>query len=138
MGFELYLQCYLGGQPSGMPKPGVRALFPVVEEESEPNHWRVRYDSTNTCTVGVTPVKNDPSRIESLCIHRPCGDLRLFESVLAILRMGSVVLVFPGDAPPLVASTSVTTDLPKDLVESMGPPKCVHSAQEILEVIRNA
>lgn len=119
-------------------REAVRALFPVVEGESEPDHWRVRYDPANTCTISVTSAKGDPTRIESLCIYRPCGDMRLFESILAILRMGSVILVFPGDAPPLLANASVATDVPRDLVESMGPPKCVHFTQEILEIIRNA
>ena len=113
-------------------------MFPVVEGESEPDYWRVRYDPANTCMINVTSVKGDSTRIESLCIYRPCGNIRLFESILAILRMGSVILVFPGDAPPLMASALVAADVPTDLVESMGQPKCVHFAQEILEIIRNA
>jgi hypothetical protein len=93
MGFELYLQCFASGRPAGIPRAAVRALFPVVEEESEPDYWRVRYDLTNTCTISVTA--------------------------------------------PLVASESVVADLPQELVDSMGQPRCMRSAQEILDIIRS-
>jgi hypothetical protein len=137
MGFELYLQCFASGRPAGIPRAAVRALFPVVEEESEPDYWRVRYDPTNTCTIGVTSVDADPTRAGSLCIYRPCGDMRLFDAVLSVLRMGSVILYFPGVAAPLVASESVAADLPQELVDSMGQPRCMRSAQEILDIIRS-
>jgi len=137
MSFELYLFCYEKGQPSGIPEPAVRGLFPILEGKSEPNLWHVYYDSENTCEVAITPASGDPARIESLCIHRPCGDIRLFDSLLAILRMGSVILVFPGLESYLAASEAVCADIPKEMLESMGQPRLVHSGQEILEVIRS-
>ena len=138
MGFELYLMSFAKGNPAGIDRAAVRVLFPVVGEESEHDHLRVRYTPTETCTIDVTPVSGDPSRVESVCIHRPCGDKRLFDAMFSLLRMGSVVLVFPGDAPPLVANESTVCDLPSDMVDSMGQPRCVHSAEEILQIIRNA
>ena len=86
----------------------------------------------------VTSAGGDTALVESLCIHRPCGDTRIFDAVLSLLRMGSVVLVFPGDAPPLVASESVLPDLPSGMADSMRPPRCVRSAEEILQIIRSA
>jgi hypothetical protein len=138
MGFELYLMSYAKGKPAGISRAAVRGLFPVIEEESESNHWRVRFDSNETCSIAVTPTTGDPALVESLCIRRPCGDTRLFEAVLSLLRMGSVVLVFPGDAPPLIASETAAADLPRDMVDSMRPPRCVYSADEILQIIRSA
>jgi hypothetical protein len=52
--------------------------------------------------------------------------------------MGSVILYFPGVPTPLVASESVVVDLPKELVDSMGRPRCVQSAQEIVDIMRRA
>jgi hypothetical protein len=138
MGFELYLQCFASGRPAGIPRSAVRALFPVVENESEPNNWRVRYDSTDMCTVGVTSAEGDPTRLHSISIYRPCGDICLFVAILSVLRMGSVILYFPGVPTPLVASESVVVDLPKELVDSMGRPRCVQSAQEIVDIMRRA
>ncbi len=136
MGFELYLQCYAGGNPAGVSRAEVRALFPIVDEESEANYWQVRYDGTNSCTIGVDVLKGDAAKIQSLCVYRPCGDALFLEAILALLRMGSVMLVFPGCSAPLVASASVVADLPEDVVESMGQPKLVRSARELLEIIR--
>jgi hypothetical protein len=137
MGFELYLFCYENGRPSGIPRENIRALFPVLEEKSDLNRWQVRYDSENMCVVSVKPLTGNSDRIESLCISRPCGDLRLFDSLFAILRMGSIILVFPGLESSLAASEFVRADIPEDLTESMGPPRVVGSGQEILEVVRN-
>jgi hypothetical protein len=41
MSFEIYLQCFEQGKPAGVPLSSVRALFPVVEGESEPDYWKV-------------------------------------------------------------------------------------------------
>jgi hypothetical protein len=138
MGFELYLMSYAKGKPAGISREAVRALFPVVEEESESNHWRVRFDSNQTCTIDVTSAGSDPAFLESLCIHRPCGDTRFYEAILSILRMGSIVMVFPGCESPLVANETAAADLPLDIADSMAPSRCVRSAEEILRIIRSA
>jgi hypothetical protein len=138
MGFELYLRCYAGGQPFGLPRADVRALFPIEEKESKRDSWSIRYDGQNACRIGITAADSDGEEITSLCVDRPCSDLRLYEALLSILRMGSVVLYFPGEAPPLVASDSAVVDLPQDAIESLGRPKTVQSAEEILDIIRGA
>jgi hypothetical protein len=110
----------------------------VVEEQSEPDYWRVRYDDLNSCDVSVTLLASDPTLLASLCVFRPCGDLRLWDALLAVMRLGPVVLYFPGDSPPLVASEAASEQLPADMVEAMGQPRVVRSAQEILEAIKHA
>jgi hypothetical protein len=54
------------------------------------------------------------------------------------MPLGAVMLHFPADAPPLVASEVAGTHLPADMVEAMGPPRVVSSIQEILEIIKHA
>jgi hypothetical protein len=110
----------------------------VVEAESEPDYWSVHYDDINTCRIAVTPLPSDPSLVESLCVHRPCGDPGLWDALLAVLRLGPVVLYFPGDAPPLVASEAIEEHLPADMVQAMGRPRVVQSGREIVEAIRDA
>ena len=127
MSFELFVQYFDRGEPAGVPRYAVRPLFPVVEAESEPDYWFVRYDDLNSCHIGVTPLGSDPTLVESLCVLRPCGDPRLWDTLLVILRLGPAVLYFPGDGPPLVASEQ----LPAGLVESLGQPRVVRFGQEI-------
>jgi hypothetical protein len=61
---------------------------------------------------------------------------RLWEALLTVLRLGPAVLYFPGDAPPLVASFAAGDQLPTDMVEAMGRPWVVMSAEEIVRVIK--
>lgn len=134
MSFDVYLQCF-AGEPPGIPKAAVRALFPIVEDGSEPDYWSVRYDRANSCKIHVDPAKSNPELITSLAVNRPCGDVRFWESVLAILRMGRVILYWPGGGP-LVGSESAADELPREIAESLGQPLCVGSAQEIMDAIR--
>jgi hypothetical protein len=76
--------------------------------------------------------------VESLCVFRPCGDLRLWDALLAILRLGPLALYFPGDTPPLMASESAGEHLPADMVQAMGRPRVVRSGREIVEIIKHA
>lgn len=74
--------------------------------------------------------------ITSLYVDRPCGDLRLWQSVLAILKMGPVMLYWPGGGP-LVAGDSAA-EFPAEIAESLGQPKPVNSAEQIMEAIRQS
>jgi hypothetical protein len=53
MSFEVFLQCLAETERTVIPRPVVRSLFPVIEAESEPDRWRVRYDDLNYCDVNV-------------------------------------------------------------------------------------
>jgi len=136
--FEVFLQCFEGGAPAGVPRDAVRRLFPVVEAESEPNYWSVRYNDLNSCHLGVTALPGDDTVVEALGVFRPCSDPRLWEALMEVLRLGLVVLYFPGDAPPLVASESVGAQLPASTVRSLGRPRVVQSGREIVEVVERA
>ena len=137
MGFEVFVRCLDDGHSLALSRAAVRALFPVVEEESERGRWSVRYDSNNTCDIYISAHPSNDDRLTFLTVDRPCGDLRLWESLFAILKMGKVAIYFPG-GPPLVASEAVGASLPSDEVKSMGQPRCVQSARDILRIIRSS
>ncbi len=134
--FDIYFQC-VAGDPPGISRAAVRALFPIVEESSELDFWSVCYDRANSCTIHVTPAKANRDLITSLSVNRPCGDVRFWESVLAILKMGPVILYWPGGGP-LVGSDRVAAEFPLEIAESLGQPICVSSAQEIMDAIRES
>jgi hypothetical protein len=138
LSFEVFVQCFENGEPAGVPRSAIRPLFPVVEADSEPDYWSIRYDDSNACHVRVTPLASDRELVESLCVFRPCGDLRLWNALLAIMRLGPGVLYFPGDAPPLVTSEAAGDHLPADMVEALGRPRVVRSPEEIVEAIRSS
>ena len=137
MGFEVFVPCFGETQHSGISRDAVRSLFPIVEAESKPDFWRVRYDSENSCLLYVSSLGSTPQRLKSLCVERPCGDLRLWEALLAILRMGSIVIFWPG-GPPVIADEATVADLPGDMTAALGPAKCVRSAEELLRAVQES
>ena len=135
MSFEVYVQCFKNGEPAGGPRDLVRAVFGEFLTETETSYWTLRYDATNSCDIAVDALHDDESLVHHLCVHRPCGDMRLWDALAAILKLGTVVLYFPGDGPPLVAASSVAEHLPADLLEPLGTPACAATGDEILRHI---
>ncbi|HEV3307107.1 MAG TPA: hypothetical protein VGZ91_11770 [Candidatus Sulfotelmatobacter sp.] len=134
MGFELYLQCFGETESLGLPRDSIRALFPVDEASSEPNFWRLRYDSHNSCDIGVNPLATDATKLAGLYVDGPCRDIRLWDSLFTILNMGSVVLFFPGGRLLIVRETS-SAGLPEEMIESMGAPVQVNSGEAIRKIV---
>lgn len=132
MSFDIYLQC-VAGDPVGVPRASLRALFPV-DEKSAPDYWSVFYDRANSCNINLIPSKSDNELITSLAVNRPCGDVRFWESILAILRIGPVMLYWPGGGP--LVSSELAAEFPAEIAESLGQPRSVDSAQEIMDAIR--
>lgn len=131
MSFEAFLQCFDHGEPGGLALSSVRSIFPVIEAESEPGEWMVRWDDDTWCRIGVHALESDPSRIHQLTVYRPVDDERLWEAMLAVMRLGHVVVYFPADAPPGVASDTAAQHLPPDMVATLGAPVVIRSAREI-------
>jgi hypothetical protein len=134
MSFDLYFQPVVHGQPLNISRTELRSLFPVIEKESEPDYWTIRYDPLNTCHIGVTAPTSANDRLLSFYVERPCGDPRLWEAFFRVLKWGPIVLYFPG-GPPIVASDEIAAALPRDAISLSGKPLCVHSAAEILKII---
>jgi hypothetical protein len=135
MSFDIYLQC-VAGDPVGISRAAVHALFPI-NENSAPDYWSVFYDRSNSCKINVTPSQSDNELITSLAVNRPCGDVRFWEAVLAILKLGPVILYWPGGGP-LVGSDQAAAELPAEIVESLGQARAVNSAREIMDAIRES
>ena len=138
MSLEFYFLPYHQGQPASLPRAELRRLFPVVDAESEPDYWRIRYDATHECAIGLTPVDGRPDLVASFCIYRPCAAPRFWNDLLTVLRLGPVALVFPGDAPPIVGSHATVAHLPADVIASMGTPLVADSGVAIANAVATA
>ena len=135
MGFEVYVQCFGESEGTGISRAAVRSLFPVIPAESQPDFWFARYDEKNACHIGVVAIPSDKEMLKSLCVERPCADSRLWEALISILRMGSVVMFWPG-GPPVVSDESVASNLPKEMTNVIGQARSVGSAEEILRLLK--
>jgi len=134
MSFELYLQCFGETERLGLSKDSIRALFPVDEASSEPDYWRLRYDSQNGCDIGVHPLPADVTRLADFYVERPCRDIRLWDSLFTVLNMGSVVLFFPA-GPLIIARGRSSAGLPEGMMESLGAPMEVDSGEAIRKIV---
>jgi hypothetical protein len=139
MSFEVFVQCFSHGEPDGIAIADIQQAFgPKLKKEDGP-WWNLRYDEENECAIHMKFLPRNRNLVHSLTVHRPCADLRLWKSLLTILKLGNIVLYFPAEKPPLVvADNSVSEHLPRDMVAAMGPITRVTRAQEILDVIKQS
>jgi hypothetical protein len=137
MGFEVYVQCFAECERTGISRAAVRSLFPIIADESKADFWQVRYDDKNSCHIRVTPLPSNNEMLTSFSVERPCGDSKLWEALISVLRMGSIVMYWPG-GPPVVSGDVVASQLPADMVEAIGPARSVSSAEDILHLLRES
>ena len=137
MGFEVFLQSYSSGQTlGGLPAQWVRELLGASVREEKPDLWRVEYGPNDFCHFYLTAAESNPKVIASVMVERPPANLRFWDSLLAIMRVGNFVLYYPGCSAPLVATESAMADVPLGMVEALGVPVCVTSGGQILERIQ--
>jgi hypothetical protein len=135
MSFEVYVQCFGENESTGIPRAVVRSLFPIIPAESKPDFWRARYDAQNSCHISVTALPSNKEMLKSFCVERPCGDSRLWEALITVLRMGSIVMFWPG-GPPIVSDESVSSKLPHIIINALGTTRAVSSAGDLLRLLR--
>lgn len=138
MGFDLFFQPLVDGDVLDIGRAELRSLFPVVDEESKPDYWSIRYDSLNACHIGVKAFASSANQLASFYVERPCGDSRLWEALFRVLQKGRIVLYFPGGPPVVASENAVAATLPQDVTEAIGEPRCVGSAEEILKILRES
>jgi len=156
MSFDLFVQCFGETERSGLSTSDVRALFPIYEEEPRSNSWlirawhslfplkgkavtrdfwRVEYGPEDGCEFYVGLLERDKKRLNDFMVARPCGDPRFWESLYSILRMGSVVIYWPG-SPLVFAAGASLEGLPEGILEGLGGPVYVESGMEILKRVQ--
>jgi hypothetical protein len=136
MSFEAFVQIYNDGELTGIPRQQIRDSFGSFLSEGGAYDWHLYYDEANNCDVILKTHAGDKNLVTSFTVVRPCGDPRFWDAMVSILRLGNVVLFFPANCPPLVADNKVAQHLPPDMIETLGEPRCVSSAREILDLVR--
>jgi hypothetical protein len=134
--FDVYLQAFCQGAPSGIPRHRIREAFGTYVSEKQGDYWQVRYDDLNSCDIVLGAHQGDLAAVESLAIHRPCEDKRLWEALASILALGNVVIYFPGCRAPLIARIEVASHLPAEMIEALGQPIVVKDGAEVLSELR--
>jgi hypothetical protein len=132
VGFDVFMIALGDGATRGLPRAEVRAAFGPWLREGSPDLWQVEYDGPNSCAIYID---ENPDRIVSAMISRPCADERLWDSLFKILLLGNAMLMWPGCKAPVIAREDTIPFLPESVAE-MGLPRCVKSGREISQLIR--
>jgi hypothetical protein len=138
MSFEAFVQCFKDGEFAGFPSQQIRDAFAPYAIDDSPYDWRIFYDQQNYSDVMESSHPTDTALICGFTVHRPCGGVRLWDTLATILKSGNFVLYFPASCPPLIADERVAQHLPPDMIESLGKPKVITTGQEILDELRAA
>lgn len=127
MGIEILVIGFKNGARAGIPPTEVLALFGKTEADNEEGWYALNYDSLNSCDLSM---RLENGIVSSLCISRPCAHAKLYESLFKLLSSGPYVAFAPG-GPMVIADLGIVDHLPKDMIESLGPPVNVLDEREL-------
>ncbi|HWA10886.1 MAG TPA: hypothetical protein VG838_15710 [Opitutaceae bacterium] len=137
MSLDIFVDSFREGEPAGVSRDAVRSAFGRFVADVDQNCWRLRYDDTNFCDVDLSADEADPKKIGGFMISGPCGDERLWDALVSILKLGALVLHFEGRVA-LVAAPNAVEHLPERIIEVFGPPRCTSTGHEIMAAIEDA
>jgi hypothetical protein len=136
MSFDVFLMSFGETEKIGLPRESIRALFPIAVKISNADSWFVLYDKENTSRIDVKAHPTNNEALIRLAVQRPCGDIRFWQSLLEILKMGEVFMVWPGGRP--VVATVKNAALLPDGLDALGQPRVAESAEQLLAFIKDS
>ncbi len=135
MSFDLYLQKFQNGKAAGMSLDVIRDAFGKYTVELDEDFWQVQYSADESSDIFLQPLPGDNSLIHTLSIHRPCRDIRLWESLYLLLELPGTLFYYPGCVAALARDSQAGINMPEDMRESLGNPVIAASALEIFQSI---
>lgn len=134
MSFDLFVGCFRNGKKATFPRSLVDEYFGPYVTAKHPECLTLTFDASSQSYLYV----EEASAIDGFSINRPCTSSKLYEALLSLLRSENLALYMPGNCPPLIANPSAAAHLPKDMVDSLGPPVMLSSSDEIPRRIQEA
>jgi len=135
MSFDIYLQVFQDGKANGIGLEVLRDAVGKYVIEMDEDYWQVQYGLEESSDIFLQPMPGNPSSIHTISIHRPCRDLRLWESLWRLLGIAGTVLYYPSCAAPLARDPMAGMSMPDEMRESLGDPLIVSSATELFHSI---
>jgi hypothetical protein len=135
MSFDLYFQIFRDGKAAGIPLEVVRDAFGKYAVELDEDFWQVQYSVDASSDIFLQTLPEDISLIHTLSIHRPCSDIRLWESVWLLLELPGTIFYYPGCVAPMARDPQAGINMPDEMRESLGDPVIAASALEVFQSI---
>lgn len=135
MSFDLFVNVFRDGEPAAVPTADLRRPFDRYVRHVEPRCLVLGFAQGQQSELFIDTAAPVAS---GLCINRPVDDPQLFDAVFDLLRQTGVVLLIPGEVPPLVGTLDTARHLPADMTDAMGSARVVASGAEIRDWIARA
>lgn len=136
MSIEAFIWRYDRGENVSTPLDDVLQIFrPYTDSfDAETGVLSVRFGGeTDSCDIYLGAAAAGGGMINAITIASPVQDSRLWDCVLAILRFGNAILFFSDDSTPLYATPDAPSHFPPDLLDYLGEPTLVATAQDIIQ-----
>lgn len=135
MSFDLYFQRFQNGKAAGISPDVIRDAFGKYVVELDEDFWQVQYGLDESSDIFLQTLPDDPALIHTISIHRPCIDIRLWESLWLLLELSGTIFYYPGCNAPLARDSQAAISMPNDMRQSLGDPVIATSALEIFQSI---
>jgi len=135
MSFDLYLQTFQDGKANGIGLEVLRDAFGKYVVEMDEDYWQVQYDLEESSDIFLQPLPGNPLLIHTISIHRPCRDLRLWESLWRLLGIAGTLLYYPSCDAPVARDPIAGMSMPDEMRASLGDPLIVSSAVELVQAM---
>lgn len=136
MSFDLYLQAFQDGKASSIGLEVLRDAFGKYVIEMDDDYWKLQYGVDESSDIFLQPLPDNSSFIHTISIHRPCRDLRLWESLWRLLGIAGTVLYYPSCDAPMARDPRAGMSMPGEMHESLGDPLIVSSAVELFHSMK--
>lgn len=135
MGVELILSVWRDGDVASISKQAVEMIFADHIAVAGEAQWELRYGLDEPCTATLLPALTRSDLI-GMVIDGPGKDVRFWDAVARVLRLGNVLLHGPGQPSLLIGSAAVRQHVPAEMFEAHGEPAVVQSGEDILQSVR--
>jgi hypothetical protein len=129
MGLEIYIHWFKDGAPATVPYESVRRAFGTAVGPIDAFGYRVTYGRSDEAFVFV----RGEVAVSHLLISRPCRDVALWDAIVATLRLGHGLCIWPGTASA-VASDLTLAHLPPEF-EGQRAPTLVRDGAELARIV---
>lgn len=133
MSFDIYLGCFQNGKSSTFPQDIVEKALGQYAAERRDGCWVLRFSDGGQSFLYI----DDDSKVGDFSVNRPVASPELWQGLLDILRQTSAVLYWPGGGC-VVGNASVISQLPPDMIKSLGTPIVAANTQTILDMIKRS
>jgi len=131
MSFDIFLGVYRDGANATLDRGVVEKCFGPFITRKEPQCWILEFPEGGRSEM----YHSGDAALEGFMIARPPGHSLFWSALFDVMILGRGTVYWPGSRP-LVADAAYGSELPEDMVKSLGDPVVVRNGAAILDEMR--